>query len=211
MRNFKLFAFAAIMTVSQVHTVDIPKLWKSGTEYSGKQLARYGNNLLHDDLTQGVTLTSVVGSVAAYQYYYYQAALVCLDGHINSKIMHKSDLLYMTYSNFLNKLAAIHSYAETVEFMNQYCTTCYALSDSKINRLIALVGDLQMNNINQMSNNADQENMILENFKNQLILAQENIKQELINNAINANKNANNAITVRLVIDIISALFGNSK
>ena len=209
MKNFKLFAFAAIMSVSQVNSVDVPELWKTGTEYSGKQLARYGNNLLHDDLTQAVTLTSVIGSVVAYQYYY-QAALVCLDGHINSKIMHKSNLLYMTYLDFVNELTAIHSYAETVEFMDQYCTTCYALSDSKINRLIALVGDLQMNNINQMSNNADQENLILENFKNQLILAQENIKQELINGAINANKNANNAITVRLIIDIISALFGNN-
>ncbi len=205
MKNFKAFVFVAIMSVSQINTVDIPV----ALEYCGKQVESFGKNLLHDTTTQVTTLTSVVTSVAAYQYYHYQAALVCLDGHPNSRIMYKSNLIYMTYSDFINKLASIHSYAETLEFIEQHATTCFSMSDAKINKFIALLADLQVNNYNQMGDISEQENIVLENFKNQLILAQENIKQELINDAINANKNANNAVTVRLVLDIISTLFGN--
>ncbi len=128
MKNFKIFAFVAMMSVSQMNAVNIPAALESCQKTAGE----FGKNLLDDTKTQGVTLTSVAGSVVLYKYYYYQAALVCLDGHYNSKIMHRSDLIYMTYSDFVNKLASIHSYAETLDFMDEYCTTCYSYSDSKI-------------------------------------------------------------------------------
>ncbi len=79
----------------------------------------------------------------------------------------------------------------------------------QIQKFIALLDDLQVNNIHQMSDSTDQENVILENFKNQLILAKENIKQELINGAINANKNANNAHTFKVMVDLFRIFFGN--
>ena len=214
MKNFKIFAFLAMISVSQINAVDIPRLWNSGTEYSGKQLSRYGTNLLHDTPTQAITVSSVAATVAAYKYYYYQAALVCLDGHYNSKIMHASNLIYMTYSDFLNKVATMNSYGQVTEFINQYCTSCYSVSDAKVNKFIALVNDLQRNNLNQNSSVALQENAILETFKDQLIITRENIRQELINGAITANTNANNAVTARLVIDIIQSLasfFGGSN
>jgi hypothetical protein len=214
MKNFKIFAFVAMVSVSQVNAVDVPALWKSGTEYSGKQLSRYGKNLLDDTPTQAITVSSVVATVAAYKYYHYQAALVCLDGHYNSKIMHTSNLIYMTYSDFLHKVAAMNSYGQVTEFINQYCTTCYSVSDAKVNKFIALVNDLQRNNSNQNSITALQENAILETFKGQLVMTRENIRQELINGAIAANTNANNAVTARLVIDIIQTLasfFGGSN
>ncbi len=205
MKNFKLFIFSALIASSQTYTIDIPTMFES----CGKQIETYRDNLLRDSTTQGGTLASIVTGVCCYKYYHYNAALVCLDEHPNSRIMHKSNLIYLTYSDFLDKIESMNSYAAVVEFIEQYCTDCcYAISDAKINKFIAFVDDLQRNNNKQINSNIEKENIILENFKNQLILAQANIKQELINGAINANKNANNAYTLTKVVEIISAILG---
>ncbi|MDP3788591.1 MAG: hypothetical protein Q8Q60_04750 [Candidatus Chromulinivorax sp.] len=207
MKIFKSFVFTTILVSSQIYTVDIQK----NLEWCGGHMQEYGKNLMTDTTTQLTSVASVVAAVGCYQYYHHNAALVCLDGHPNSRIMYQSNLMYMTYSDFINTIASANSYAGVVEFINTHCTSCCSISDAKINSFIALVNDLQKNNCKRINDDIAIENMILEDFKSNLILAKENIKQELINGAINANKNANNAITVRLVIDIINALFGRSR
>ncbi len=49
----------------------------------------------------------------------------------------------------------------------------------------------------------------LENFKNNIVLVQANVRQELIDGAISANKNANNVYMVHAFFDILARVFGN--
>ncbi len=207
MKNFKSFVFATMLATAPMHAVDVVK----NLEWCGDHMKTYGKNLMTDTTTQLTSVAGVVAAVGCYQYYHHNAALVCLDGHANSRIMYQSNLIYMTYSDFFNTIASANSYADVVEFINTHCTSCCLVSDAKINKFIALVNDLQKNNCRRNNDDMTIENMILEDFKSNLILAKENIKQELINGAINANKNANNMYTLRAVLDVLSILFGGSR
>lgn len=202
MKKFKLLVLIAAFATSQMNAVDIPK----NLQWCGVKVATYGNDLLYDTATQLTTVGTVGATIAAYQYYYYQAALACLDGHPNSKIMHRANLIYVPYSEFLDMAASANSYAHVVEFMNTYCTTCYALSDAKVNRLVALITDLQINNNKQLTRDVTQENMILEQFKENVLVVQENMRQELINDAISSSTRVNNAVSVRIWLDTVELI-----
>lgn len=203
MKNIQLSLCAVFMVASSLHTVDIPE----HVAWCGKQIKIYGNNLLHDTTTQAASLTSVMAVVGCYQYYHYHAALVCLDGHPNSRIMHKSNLIYMTYSDFIGELAVLNSYAAVSEFVYQYASSCGTVSDAKINKFIALVDDLQKNNEKRLSDAVEQENIILKNFKNNLIILQKNKREELINNTINTNNNALKLYNLRQIAELFNIFF----
>lgn len=204
MKKLNLLLSLTIMLGSSVHAVDIPK----NLSWCGKQIKAYGNDLLVDTPTQVVSVSTVAAGVISYQYYNYKAGLICLDGHPNSRIMHKSGLVYMTYSDFLHKIAGLNSYGMVVEFIQQYCVSYCLISDQKINQFIALLNDLQLNNNKRLDENVEQENMILENFKTNLFMVQKNMQEELIVNAISANKNANNMYAISKFFELLSNLFG---
>lgn len=142
MKYSTLSLCVSLLVASSVYSVDIAE----NIAWSAKQLGKYTHNLLHDTTTQAVSVGSVVTGIAGYQYYHYHAALVCLDGHHNGRIMHASKLVYMTYSDFIQKLESLHSYGAVLEFVHQYCTVPCGVSDRKINKFIALANDLQVHN-----------------------------------------------------------------
>ncbi len=106
-------------------------------------------------------------------------------------------------------LESSDSYAEALEFMNERCTSFGFVSDSKVNGFVALATDLQRNNYKRTDGNVEKENIALENFKNNIVLVQANVRQELIDGAISANKNANNVYMVHAFFDILARVFGN--
>lgn len=201
MKYFKSFVLATMLASTQISTVDIVK----NLEWCGEQAKQYGSDLLTDTTTQVTTLGTVVAAVGMYQYYHYNAALACLDGHPNSRIMHKSKLIYMSYTDFINTIEAATSYAQVLEFVDEYCSCFGLISDAKINLFIALANDLQKNNLKH-NDNAYQDNAILENFKSNLITAQTNIREELINGTMSAHKRAHNLYSIRAVLDIINTI-----
>jgi len=211
MKFGKLFLFATLMLGSSLDAINFKTVASNGYD----NVIEFGNNLINGEGTaQKYTLCAASGCILAFGGYClwdYNAALVCLDGHYNNKIMHKSKLVYMTYSDFIHEIDSLVSYEMVLEFINQHCTSYGMISDVKIGKLIALTHDLQVNNNKQTHGNAYQENMILENFKNNLFMVQKNRKEELINNAINANTRANNLWALHYLIEIINSLTSNNK
>lgn len=205
MKNMKISLYAVCIFASSLYTVDIPE----NIAWCGSQIKTYGNNLLHDTTTQITSLGSLVTAIGCYQYYHYNAALVCLDGHPNSRIMHKSQLIYMSYADFINTLESLESYAAVLEFVHNYCSQYCSVSDVKINKFIALAQDLQNSNQKRSGADVERENSILENFQNNLIIIQKNMKDELVNNAINANTRALNLYSISRIVEIINIFFGN--
>lgn len=215
MKNFKSLVFAALFVTSQVQSVDLRKAASEGSEWVGNKAYQLKENLLNDTTTQLTTFGVAATGVVGYIYYHNQASQKCLDGHPNGRIMQKSNLMYITYSDFLDMIESVDSYAATLEFINEYCIDYYFFtSHSKINRFVALADDLQVKNNKRADATAYNENMILENFKNNLILAQANIEKEVLNDAINANKRANNMYSISKVLDIVGRLlsvFSNNR
>ncbi len=207
MKNFKALIFATIFATSQVQSVDLPKMFEDSSRYVSKTSSQFIENLKHDNFTQGTTLISVAALAGGYIYYQQQSSLACLDGHPNGRIMQKSNLMNVTYLDFLDKIEAVDSYAAALEFINQYCIDYYFFtSHSKINRFVALARDLQIKNNKRFDATVDAENMILENFSNQLLTAQANIEKEILNDAINANKRSLNLYSIGKAMEIIANL-----
>ena len=207
MKNIKLKLSVTLLFATSLHSIDIPKHIK----WCEQQMTIYGENLLVDSTTQFATAGSLAVAVLGYQYYHHNAALVCLDGHPNSRIMHKSQLIYMSYSDFIDTLESLDSYAAVLEFVQQHCAVCYRVSDIKINQFIQLVDDLQKNNAKRFGADVERENQILENFQNNLISIKQNMKDEALNSAINASARANNMYVLKNIIDLFNMFFGKNK
>jgi hypothetical protein len=215
MKNFKSLVFAALFVTSQVQAVDLRKAGSESFEWMGNKAEQLKENLLNDTTTQLTTFGVAATGVVGYVYYHNQVSQKCLDGHPNGRIIQKSNLMYINYADFLDMIESIDSYAATLEFINQYCIDYYFFtSHSKINRFVALADDLQAKNNKRADDVVFNENMILENFKNNLILAQANIEKEVLNDAINANKNANNMYSISKALEIVGRLlsiFSNNR
>ena len=205
MKNFKSLFFAAMFVTSQIHSESVG-IFKVG-KCVVNSVASFGYNFVNDSTTQYVSLGSAAAVAGGYVYYQQQSSKACLDGHANGRIMQKANLLHVSYPDFLDMIEAVDSYAAALEFINQYCIDYYFFTSySKINRFVALADDLQAKNNKRADGNVYAENMILENFKNQLMTAQTNIETEVLNDSISASKRAKNLYSVGMLIDIVSSL-----
>lgn len=204
MKKLKLSICAMIFAMSQLQAVDIAKNWDLFSNWSHDHLETYKENLMIDTQTQLLSL-SAVGLLVLLSMKGQDVLLhQCVNSHQNSHIMKQANLIYVTYEEFLDIIASVNSYAATLEFIKSYCTELYFLtSHSRINRFIGLAGDLQIENMKRNDAFVLQENALLEEFKHNLLTAQENIQKERLNDAIDASKNANNLSSISTVLEII--------
>ena len=212
MKSFKSFILVAMLATVSTQAVDVAK----NVAWCGDKVGQFGTSLMKDDQTQIITVGSVGAVCVAAYMYKSQAHAVCLDGHANSRVMYKSNLINMTYSDFIDTIAQIDNYSESLEFIKAHCFDYFffCTSHSKINRFISLAQDLQRKNSKRADSCASKDNAILEKFAHNLIEAQVNIEKELITNAIDANKTANNMYSLGKVLDIINTLismFGSKR
>ena len=209
MKNLNLCVLACLIVVMPINSVNIPRFVRSGV----KQAEKYGQDLLTDGTTQAATVVCAGIIVGGYYYYQHNAALSCLDGDSNSHIMYEANLVHMTYSDFLQKITKIESYPAALEFVDQNCKACFSVSHEKINKFIVLVEDLQANNNKRNFERAQFDNDVLENFKTKLLTVKKNLQDQLLTDAINANKRASNMYTFAQGLEILSNIlkFFNGK
>lgn len=212
MKNFKMSVLLGLLFATTVQkelqAIDLGML---GNDIA-KGCRAYGSSLWKDTSTQIATVGTIGVSMYAYYYLLEQKFAVCLDGHLNAQIMHDAYLLPMTYAEFVNSLENNTSYAQVLKFIDQYCLWCYFFrNDAKINALQALVDDLIINNSKRNGIATVEENQLLKDFKNQISVIKENIESELINSAINADKNAKWAYTFQFVVNFIQAFLNKNN
>ena len=68
---------------------------------------------------------------------------------------------------------------------------------------------MQLKNSKCADSDCKQENMILESFKTNLLIAQENMKKELIDSMIASENNKNNAVVAQVGLNFFKTFFGS--